>query len=438
MLEFLIDGGILLFAAIPIIWYIRKHQERRKKSEVKWQESIETGRMEPVSLHPFIDPNICIGTAACVPACPEGDILGIIDGRGKLVEPTNCIGHGECYRACPVDAITLVFGTEQRGVDIPHLQEDFETNVDGIHIVGELGGMGLIRNAVTQGREVMEYLAPELTKQAKKKDPGVSDVVVVGAGPAGLSATAKAIELGFSYTLLDQNDVGGTILSYPRQKVVMTQPMDIPIYGKSKFREITKEELLDLWYDVIEKTGMEIQTQQKVEDVRRENGHFKVITQRGQFKGRKVILAIGRRGTPRKLGVPGEDTSKVTYHLKDPEQYRGKKCLVVGGGDSAVEAALQLSGEPETSVTVSYRKDAFSRIKKKNLNRINDAIDLGKVEVIWNSNVQEIHPDKVDIDVDGEMITRANDFVFVFIGGIMPSGFLKKLGIKVETKFGEA
>ncbi|MCF7805024.1 MAG: NAD(P)-binding domain-containing protein [Candidatus Marinimicrobia bacterium] len=437
MIETLITLGIILIAAIPPIWYFRRNRNLKKISEQKFRESRETGRMEPVSLHPLIDPNVCIGTAACVPACPEGDILGIIRGRGELVEPSNCIGHGECFRACPVEAISLVFGTERRGVDIPHLKENFETNVPGVYIVGELGGMGLIRNAVTQGRQVIEYLAPALKKQQYSND-SVTDVVVVGAGPAGLAATAQAIDMGLSYTLLDQNDVGGTILSYPRQKIVMTQPMEMPIYGKTNFREISKEELLELWYDIIDRTDMTVQANQKVEDVRRENGHFRVITQQGNFTGKKVILAIGRRGTPRKLGVPGEDTSKVTYQLQDPEQYRGKKCLVVGGGDSAVEAALQLADEPGTEVTISYRKDAFSRIKRRNLERINDATENGLINVIWNSNVTKIHPDSVDIEAEGDEMSIGNDFVFIFIGGIMPSGFLNTVGIEVETKFGEA
>lgn len=435
MLEIFITVGILIIAAIPPIWYILKYRRGQKRSQEQWEESVETGRTEPVSLHPYIDPNICIGTGACVSACPEGKILGIIDGRGKLVEPSNCIGHGECYRACPVGAITLVFGTERRGVDIPHVRENFETNIEGIHIVGELGGMGLIRNAVTQGRECIEYIAPELKKRSSKD--GMYDVAVVGAGPAGLSATAKAIEMGLSYVTLEQNDIGGAILTYPRQKIVMTQPMEIPIYGKSKFREILKEDLLDLWKEVIEKTGMEVHTKQKVEDIRKTNGHFTITTQQGHYEARKVILAIGRRGTPRKLEVPGELSSKVTYQLIEPEQYIGKKCLVVGGGDSAVEAAISLSETLGKEVNVSYRKDAFARIKKKNVERIHAKIETGEVKVLWKSNVTAIHPDHIELEQESKKLTIPNDFVLVFIGGVVPTGFLNKIGIQVETKFGE-
>ncbi len=436
MLGTVITIGILLIAAIPPLWYLqhtRKHQQHSRKI---WEENIEIGRMEPVSLHPYIDPNICIGTAACVPACPEGDILGIVDGRGKLIEPTHCIGHGECYRACPVEAITLVFGTEHRGVDIPHIKEDFETNIKGVHIVGELGGMGLIRNAVTQGREAVEYIADDLKRT--HSDTRVADICVVGAGPAGLAATAQAIDMGLSYVTLEQNDIGGAILTYPRQKIVMTQPMKMPIYGSTNFKEISKEELLNLWDDIIQQTKMEVQTKQRVETIQRADGHFTILTQRDKFEAKRIILAIGRRGTPRQLQVPGEDTSKVTYQLLNPEQYRGKKCLVVGGGDSAVEAAMSLAEEPGTEVTISYRRDGFSRIKQKNLERINTALDSGIIKPLWNSNVTAIHHDSVDLEQNDTPISIDNDYVFIFIGGIIPTGFLSKIGVKVETKFGEA
>jgi len=436
MLGTLITVGILLLAAIPPIWYLRHTREHQQKSVQKWQETLETGRTEPVSLHPYIDPNICIGTAACVPACPEGDILGIVDGKGKLISPSHCIGHGECYRACPVEAISLVFGTEQRGVDIPHVKQDFETNIKGLHIVGELGGMGLIRNAVTQGREAIQYITSEVKKN--KSNPEIPDVCVIGAGPAGLAATAQAIDMGLSYVTLEQNDIGGAILSYPRQKIVMTQPMKMPIYGDTNFQEISKEDLLDLWADIIQQTQMEVKTKQRVEDIHRENGHFIIHTQRDTFEAKRVILAIGRRGTPRRLGVPGEDTAKVTYQLLEPEQYRGKKCLVVGGGDSAVEAALSLADEPETEVTISYRGDQFSRVKQKNLERITAAIDTNKIVPLWNSNVTEISPDSVELDQENNQVSIGNDYVFVFIGGVVPTGFLNKIGVKVETKFGEA
>jgi len=394
---------------------------------------VQAGLTEPVTLHPEVDPNRCIGTGSCVKACPEGEIIGIVNGRFSLLAPNRCIGHGACMAACPVDAISLVFGTARRGVDIPHVRETFETNVDGIFIAGELGGMGLIRNAVTQGKQAIDNIAA----RPNSKDPSVKDVVIAGAGPAGLSATLQAAKANLRHITIDQEDIGGTVLTYPRQKIVMTQPMEIPLYGKYSQREIQKEELLGLWHDIIDRTGVGINTHERLESVVRVNGHFEVTTSRDRYAARHLLLAIGRRGTPRKLNVPGETSSKVTYRLLEPEQYRHKKLLVVGGGDSAVEAALALAAEPGTEVTLSYRKPSFSRIKEDNLKRINAAVQSGAVNAMLESHVDRIDNEIVALSSNGQTQETPNDFVFVFIGGELPTPFLAKLGINIETKFGE-
>ncbi len=424
--------AITITIAIPAV-YIYRNVKHEKSAREKLTKATQSGLMEPVSLHPIIDANRCISTGACVSACPEGEIIGIVNGKAELVTPTKCIGHGACYAACPVDGIELVFGTARRGVEIPHVKENFETNVPGIFIAGELGGMGLIRNAITQGGEAVQYLSQNLSK----KYPEAYDVAIVGAGPAGLAATLQAEKQGLRYITLDQDDVGGTILSYPRQKLVMTQPMDIPLYGKCKFREIQKEELLDLWSTIIKKTGIGINTHEKLEDVQRVNGYFEVKTAKQQYLAQRVLLAIGRRGTPRKLGVPGEHSSKVAYKLIEPEQYKKKQVLVVGGGDSAIEAAMSLSEQEGTKVTLSYRKEVFSRIKEMNQTRIEKAMKSGQVHVIFNSTVKEIRGDQVILTKDGKEGYLPEDYVFVFAGGELPSKFLAKIGIEIETKYGE-
>jgi putative YpdA family bacillithiol system oxidoreductase len=412
--------------------YVIRHRRSSERARSKLEENLAAGIGEPVTLHPSLDPNRCISAGSCVSACHEGKILGIINGRAALVDPTKCIGHGACAAACPVDAISLVFGTATRGVDIPLVRDSFETNAEGIYIAGELGGMGLIRNAVTQGRQAVENIA-----HRPSNDPSVYDVAIVGAGPAGLAATLQAESQGLRYVTIDQDDIGGTLLSYPRQKLVMTQPMDIPLYGRYKRREVSKEELLDLWQEIVNRTGVAINTFERLEDATRVNGHFQVTTTKSQYTARNILLAIGRRGTPRRLGVPGENLPNVTYRLLEPEQYAGKSLLVVGGGDSAVEAAVTLGEQPDARVTLSYRRDAFSRIKPDNRRRIENAASGNSVEVRFGTVVREIRPGSVcladsererDIDVD---------YTLVFAGGEMPTPFLKRLGVEIETKFGE-
>lgn len=408
----------------------RRINETRARSALAEAES--TGLNQPPTLHPVIDEQFCIGCKACLRACPEGDILGLVDGRAKLVQPANCIGHGACAAACPMNAIDLVFGTAERGVDIPHVGQDFQTNVAGIYIAGELGGMGLIRNAIEQGKQAMD----EIARQAGGSND--FDVVIVGAGPAGISASLTAKQHGLRAVTLEQEDFGGTVAHYPRGKVVMTAPVELPIYGKSNFRETTKEALLEFWRDVVAKTGLDIKYETRVDAVDQAPQGFRVRAGAETFETTCVLLAMGRRGTPRKLGVVGEDRSKVVYRLSDPEQYRGRNVLVVGGGDSALEAAASLAEMDGTGVTLSYRGDAFARAKPKNRARIESAHKAGRIEVHLGSDVTGIDEHEVKIAGTHGSLSLPNDVVIVCAGGILPVPFLKSIGIQVETKHGTA
>ena len=354
--------GYLLYL-VPLVlvlfFYLHRHNKREQHHVTQMQEAVVAGLTEPASLHPAFDPNRCIGSGACVPACPE-KAIGLIKGKGHLVKPAVCIGHGACVAACPHDAITLVFGTAKRGMDIPQINPNFETNVPGIFIAGELGGMGLIRKAVEQGRQSIESIR-------KLKSGGQPlDVVIVGAGPAGLAASLGALEKKMRFVIVEQEDsLGGTVYHYPRNKIVMTAPMHLPMLGKVKMSEISKEALMEFWQGVVRKTGLKINFSERMETIARNGNGFAVKTSRGSYNTKAVLLAIGRRGTPRKLEVPGEDLPKVVYRLIDPEQYHSKHVLVVGGGDSALEAALAVADQPGTTVTLSYRGDAFGRVKEK-------------------------------------------------------------------------
>ena len=412
--------------------YVAAKRRSYHRSHHIYQEAVEAGLTEPASLHPLIDPNKCLGCASCVAACPEKKILGLVGGKARLINPTSCIGHGACKKACPFDAITLVFGTEKRGVDIPTVDSNFETNIPGIFIAGELGGMGLIRNAVRQGIEAMDSIA----QLARNNTSEQLDVVIIGAGPAGIAASLNAIKHKLRYVTLEQDSFGGTVSHYPRGKIVMTAPAELPLIGKMQFRETSKEALMEFWDGVKNKTGLKINTNEPVEKVEKTGAGFLVTSKKGTYKCKTVLLSIGRRGTPRKLGVPGEEMSKVVYRLIDPEQYRGQKVLIVGGGDSALEAALSIANEPNTEVSISYRSEAFSRAKPKNRDKIQTAINNKIIRAHMKSNVKKIMNESILIEQEGNEFSIDNDAVIVSAGGILPTGFLKSIGIEVETKFG--
>lgn len=420
--------------ALVLVIYLFAKSRTHHRSHRVYQESVEAGLTEPASLHPLIDPAKCLGCGACVTACPEKKILGLIGGKSQLINPTSCVGHGACKQACPFDAITLVFGTAKRGVDIPLVQPNFETNVPGIFIAGELGGMGLIRNAIRQGIEATNSIA----QMARSKSADQLDVVIVGAGPAGIAATLNAMQHKLRFVTLEQDSFGGTVSHYPRGKIVMTAPAVLPLVGKMHFRETSKESLMAFWETIKSKTGLKINTHERVDKIEQSGNGFLITSSKGSYQTKAVLLSIGRRGTPRKLGVPGEDLSKVVYRLIDPEQYRGQKVLVVGGGDSALEAALSIADEPNTQVSISYRSEAFSRAKPKNRDKINSAIESKKIQAYMKSNVKEIKPDSVVIEQEGNVFSIENDAVIISAGGILPTAFLKSIGIEVETKYGTA
>jgi thioredoxin reductase (NADPH) len=430
----------LLYYLVPlllmVLWNVASRRRVESANAAQLEENRDAGLTEPASLHPVIDPRKCMGCGSCVSACPESNVLGLIQGKAHLIHPTHCIGHGACKVACPMDAITLVFGSEKRGVDIPQVQPNFETNMPGIFIAGELGGMGLIRNAVDQGRQALENIRK--VRGVGKARGDWLDLVIVGAGPAGFAASLGALEHKLKYVTLEQDSLGGTVAHFPRGKLVMTAPVQLPLVGKVKFTETTKEELLEFWQGVEKATGLSINYQERVEKIVADGEGYRIETARNHYKARTVLLAIGRRGTPRKLGVPGEDLAKVCYRLIDPEQYRGQHVLVVGGGDSALEAATSIAEQAGTRVSLSYRSEAFSRAKEKNRNKVEQAVSEGRLSVLFKSNVTEILERGVKLDHDGQPLELRNDAVIVSAGGILPTPFLKNIGIEVETKYGTA
>ncbi|HET6436665.1 MAG TPA: NAD(P)-binding domain-containing protein [Anaeromyxobacter sp.] len=420
-------GAAALLAGVQLLRrWLRTRRDERALAE-KRRQGLHLAR----SLHPVIDPDVCIGSLSCLRACPEGDILGVVDGAARLVHGDHCIGHGRCAAECPVGAIRLVFGSAERGVDLPEVNEVFESSRPGVHVVGELGGMGLIKNAIIQGLQAAEYIASVIPRAGP-------EVLVVGAGPAGIATALGLKARRAPFRIVDQGTVGGSVAHYPRRKVAMTETVELPLWGRFGRSSISKEELLHTWERVLGKADIEVEQGVKVTAVEGSDGKFAVVTERGTLAASKVVLAIGRRGTPRRLGVPGEDLDKVVYGLTDPEQYHRQRVLVVGGGDAAVEAAIQLAEESTAAVSLSYRGEALARCREANRQRFAALVEQKRIEPLLPSAVREIRPRQVLLEVKGNPTTLPNDFVIVSIGGELPVEFLAKVGVSLRRYHGEA
>lgn len=426
--------GLFIIFTLHRKW---RMQDRRHglAAEHEQREVAGLGDVSPASLHPKIEPYKCIGSGACIAACPEKNVLGIVGGHAQLINPLACVGHGACAASCPVQAIDLVFGTETKGIELPKITPEYETSKPGVYVIGELGGMGLIRNAVKQGTEVAEYIAGS----GRRGQGQTLDAVVVGAGPAGIAATAGLLTRGMRVALLEQSELGGTIAHYPRAKVAMTGSFEIPGYGKVKRKTMDKDELIALWNELHRKLQLPLHTGVQVKSLEPAQGGWSVRADGGAFTAANVVLALGRRGSPRALGVPGEERSKVVYSLAEPEAFAGQHVMVVGGGNSAVEAALSLSDAGCcASVAISYRRGAFARTRGSNRTRIDEYLQQGRVKGLLETEVVKIDDQSVELKAkDGRHYTERNDALIVQVGGTAPTGLLTACGVELVTKYGE-
>ncbi|MBK8167376.1 MAG: NAD(P)-binding domain-containing protein [bacterium] len=419
---------MLGLAGLCVLVYAKQFRNRRAADADRLRQNQELGMDRPVGQYPLIDAGACIGCGTCVAACPEHDVLGIVMGRAVVINGTRCIGHGRCAEACPVGAIRIGLGDITKRDDIPLLTPDGETTVPGVWIAGELSGYALINNAVAQGRAVMAAIARALGPRLKGPSE-ILDVLVVGAGPAGLSAGLVAAEYGLSCVVVDQQGAGGTILQYPRRKLVMVQPVEIPRIGRLPRHEYIKEELLEIWEQLHRESGLDVRIGPRVTGVKGRRGDFTVESTAGSWRARHVVLALGRRGSPRRLNVPGEDLAKVAYKLIDAEAYKGRRVLVVGGGDSAVEAAMGLAHQSGCEVTLSYRKPELLRIKQRNAERFDELVAAGRIDFRGETNVKAIQAERVILEGPTGPVVLPNDEVFILAGGVPPFGLLREIGV---------
>jgi thioredoxin reductase (NADPH) len=430
----LILYGILgLILLVPLVLYVKRQVQREKDV----REAVAKGQLYsegPRGQHPHIDVTHCIGCQACTAVCPEGDVLGMVGGKAAFVKPYKCIGHGLCVDVCPVGAIELVTASPSVSSDVPYLTQELETSVPNLYIAGELTGLALIKNAVMQGRDCIDRIADRLIAEPVAPGEDMYDVIIVGAGPAGITASLRCIEKNLKYLTLEREELGGSVAKYPRQKLVMTSPVEFPLGAKLKKMQLSKENLLEFWGSICNRDDFRVQLNEPVDSIQRHDGVFTVTTPKGVYRGRAVLLAMGKSGTPRKLGVKGEDLPKVMYRLIEADHYMNDRILVVGGGDSAVEAAMGLAMQRGNTVTLSYRKSALSRIKERNAQRFQEFVRSNKLQVLYNSMPVEFTETSVKIEVDGTVQELPNDYVWIFAGGVAPNEFLKKVGIRFGTQ----
>ena len=431
----LLAGLVAAIVTATLLSLQRRRELRRMARTVDEVARARASGTDQADLeHPHIDLARCLGCAACLRACPEETVLDLVHGQAVVVHGAHCVGHGLCQEACPSGAISVhVAGLEERR-DLPALEPSFEAvGVPGLFLAGEVTGHGLIRSAVEEGREVARSVQGRLRGAAPESGDRSCDLLVVGAGPAGLACALEAQGRGLSVELLEQRAFGGTVAHFPRRKLVLTRPVEFPGYGVLDRESYTREELLSIWGALAQEHQLRIHDHVRFDGLTRDaEGGWRVSTDHGEWHASSVCLALGRRGSPRRLNIPGEDLAKVQTALLDARAYHGRRVLVVGGGDSAVEAALALALQPRTRVSLSYRGAQLTRPHERNLNALHQALAEERIELRLESFVRRIAEHSVVLERDGTLEELPNDDVFLLLGGTTPVELLERCGVSLD------
>jgi thioredoxin reductase/NAD-dependent dihydropyrimidine dehydrogenase PreA subunit len=401
----------------------------REPGEAKLDPGAVATTMRPAERRrlPTVDTTTCIGCSACVDACPY-DVLDIRSYVAVVARPDDCCGLTLCEQRCPNGSLVIHEG--ERVPDLPRLDDRLEAaGAPGIHLAGDLTGLPLIRNAINQGAHAVQSIAPLLRSAPRVEH----ELIIVGAGPAGISAALEAKRLGLRYLVLEQASAAESIRSFPRGKLVFDQPLGMPVVGELWLRESTKEELLGKWLRIIRSENLAIREGVRVRGVERPKaGVLHVLSATDEvFACNRVLLAFGRRGSPRKLDVaiPDAMLDHVHYTLADARSFAGRRVLIVGLGDVAMEAAIGLAGQADTKVIVSYRGNEARRGKRRNVDELARLVRKGRVELVLGSEVEEIGSGRVRLRGTGGVIEREVDSVFVMIGSVPPKGLLDAFGV---------
>jgi thioredoxin reductase/NAD-dependent dihydropyrimidine dehydrogenase PreA subunit len=375
---------------------------------------------------PKVDVEACISCGSCYGSCPKQVLAGDDHGKSVVVHPESCIakeGCAVCEQGCPTGAIRVSTAPLKRSVERPEIDEHNEAKkIQGLFFAGEVIGAALIKSAINQGADCAKFIGEKKPKIADAQ----YDVVIIGAGPAGLGAGLEAKKRNLRYLILERGNVAQTIQDYPRDKAVLAEPIKMPLYGQLPMMDAQKEVLIATWQAIVKTTQLVVNEHEEATDVQKKGALLEVTSNKAKYLAANVVLAIGTRGDPRKLGCPGEAPHCVAYNLVDAAEHANQSVLVVGGGDTAIEAAVALASTPGTKCVLSYRKGAFSRVKKRNQEQVDAMAKSGQLEIVFNSQVTEIKDGVAILKTEAGVREINCVRVFALIGADPPKGWIEK------------